>query len=418
MASIAIIGTGISGMGMAHLLHPKHAITVYEKSAETGGHTRTRIVDYGGTKIPVDTGFIVFNERNYPNLVGLFKQLNVATHKSSMTFAATVDDGRFEWCARDLNGIFGQRRNLLNPRFYRMLRDVKRFNAHARATVDANPDLTLGGLVARLGLGRGFLTNYLLPMGGAIWSCSPTTMLDFPAATFVRFFENHGLLAFSGQPQWYTVTGGSREYMRRLIAPFAERIRTDCAATEVRRENGKVHVRDSRGEEHVYDHVVFASHANETLAMLRDATAQERSILGAFSYQKNHAFLHKDITVMPKRKRCWASWVYRTTTNGDEPAISVSYWMNLLQGIDASKPLFVTLNPITPIAPEHIFDAHVFEHPVFTREAIAAQTRLPEIQGNQNSWFAGAYTRYGFHEDGLLSAVNVARLMGEPIPWQ
>ncbi len=417
MASIAIIGTGISGMGMAHLLYPKHDITVYEKSAEIGGHTRTRIVDYDGKKIPVDTGFIVFNERNYPNLVGLFKQLGVATHKSDMTFAATVDNGRFEWCARDLNGIFGQRRNLFNPRFYRMLRDVKRFNTHARQSVDANPDLTLAALVNMLGLGHGFLVNYLLPMGGAIWSCSPTTMLDFPAATFVRFFENHGLLSFSGQPQWYTVTGGSCEYMRRLTAPFADRIRTDCAAVNVRRENGSVHVRDCRGEERIYDRVVFASHADETLTMLRDATADERAILGAFTYQKNHAFLHKDITVMPRRKRCWASWVYRTDTAAAEPAISVSYWMNLLQGIDDSKPLFVTLNPITPIAPEHIFDEHVFEHPVFTRAAMVAQARLPDIQGQQNSWFAGAYTRYGFHEDGLLSAVTVAQQMGETIPW-
>ena len=198
MASIAIIGTGISGMGAAYLLNPHHTITVYEKSAETGGHSRTRIVDYDGTAIPVDTGFIVYNERNYPNLVGLFKHLAVPTHASNMTFASTIDDGRFEWCARDLNGMFGQRRNIFNPAFYRMIRDVKRFNAAARTTVDANPDLTLGQLVSALGLGQGFLTHYLLPMGGAIWSCPPSTMLDFPATTFVRFFENHGLLAFSG----------------------------------------------------------------------------------------------------------------------------------------------------------------------------------------------------------------------------
>jgi uncharacterized protein len=417
MYSIAIIGSGISGMGTAHLLHPKHAITLYEKNAVTGGHTRTKLVDYDGVSIPVDTGFIVYNERNYPNLVGLFKQLNVPTHKSDMTFAATVDGGKFEWCARDVNGVFGQRRNILNPHFYRMLRDVMRFNKRARAMVDAKPELTLGGLVAALKLGSGFMKNYLLPMGGAIWSCSPTTMLAFPARTFIQFFENHGLMAFTGQPQWYTVTGGSREYMARLIAPFADRIRTHCAAVSVRRTAEGVFVRDSRGEELRYDRVVFASHADETLAMLSDATPTEREILGAFQYQTNEAYLHRDVSVMPTRKRCWASWVYHANNAGDEPAISVTYWMNLLQGIDDSKPLFVTLNPYLPIAPELVFDQHTFTHPVFTRESIAAQARLPEIQGQNNSWFAGAYTRYGFHEDGLLSAVNVAKSMGEVIPW-
>lgn len=417
MHTIAIIGSGISGMGTAHLLHPHHAITLYEKNAVTGGHTRTKTVDYDGVTIPVDTGFIVYNERNYPNLVGLFKQLNVPTHKSDMTFAATVDGGKFEWCARDVNGVFGQRRNLLNPHFYRMLRDVIRFNKKARAMVDAKPELTLGGLVQALKLGSGFMKNYLLPMGGAIWSSSPTTMLAFPARTFIQFFENHGLMAFSGQPQWYTVTGGSREYMARLIAPFADRIRTNCAAVSVRRTPEGVFVRDSRGEELRYDRVVFASHADETLAMLEDASPAEREILGAFTYQTNEAYLHRDVSVMPKRKRCWASWVYHANNAGAEPAISVTYWMNLLQGIDHTKPLFVTLNPPTPIAPALVFDQHTFTHPVFTRESIAAQARLPEIQGVNNSWFAGAYTRYGFHEDGLLSAVNVASSMGEVIPW-
>ncbi|MES2984647.1 MAG: FAD-dependent oxidoreductase [Pseudomonadota bacterium] len=417
MASIAIIGTGISGMGAAHLLHPHHDITVYERAAEIGGHTRTRMVETGGVSIPVDTGFIVFNERNYPNLVGLFKQLGVPVQKSDMTFAATIDGGAFEWCARDLNGVFGQRRNLLNPKFYGMIRDVLRFNKHARAMVDAAPEMTLGELVAQLKLGRGFLANYLLPMGGAIWSCSPTMMLDFPAATFVHFFENHGLLAFSGQPQWYTVTGGSREYVARITAAFAHKIRTNCAVVGVTRRDGKVHVRDSQGGVSVYDEVVFASHADQTLAMLEDASAAETEILGAFSYQPNQAVLHGDASVMPRRKRCWASWVYHARTGGAEPAISVTYWMNLLQSIDEKHLLFVTLNPLTPIAPEHVFDTHQFEHPVFTGAAMAAQRRMGELQGINGCWFAGAYTRYGFHEDGLLSAVRVAQAMGARIPW-
>jgi predicted NAD/FAD-binding protein len=418
MATIAIIGSGISGMGAAHLLHPKHEITLYEKASIVGGHSRTKQVDYDGTAIPVDTGFIVYNERNYPNLVGLFKQLGVATHKSNMTFAASIDDGALEWCARDLNGMFGQRRNLLRPRFYRLLRQVLRFNARARAMVDAAPDVTLGELVQSLGLDSDFLHHYLLPMGGAIWSCSPSLMLQFPARTFLRFFENHGLLGFSGQPQWYTVTGGSREYVAKITAPYAHRIRTDCAVVHVRREGGKVWVRDARGEEIAYDRAIFASHADETLAMLSDASAEERRILGSFTYQTNEAFLHRDTAVMPRRKRCWASWVYHADNAGAEPTIGVTYWMNLLQGIDASKPLFVTLNPTRPIAESKIFDRHLFTHPVFTREAIAAQAALPQIQGAQQCWFAGAYTRYGFHEDGLLSAVNVAKQMGEVIPWE
>jgi predicted NAD/FAD-binding protein len=298
-----------------------------------------------------------------------------------------------------------------------MLRDVIRFNKNARAMVDAKPELTLGELVKALKLGEGFMKNYLLPMGGAIWSSSPTTMLAFPARTFIQFFENHGLMAFSGQPQWYTVTGGSREYMAKLTALFAHRIRTDCAAVHVRRTAEGVFVRDSRGEELRYDRVVFASHADETLAMLSDATPAEREILGAFRYQVNEAYLHRDVRVMPKRKRCWASWVYHADHAGNEPAISVTYWMNLLQGIDEAKPLFVTLNPSKPIAPECLFDHHTFTHPVFTRESISAQLRVPKLQGQNNSWFAGAYTRYGFHEDGLLSAVNVATSMGEVIPW-
>ncbi len=417
MASIAIIGSGISGMGTAHLLHKNHTITLYEKNAITGGHTRTKTVDYDGVSIPVDTGFIVYNERNYPNLIGLFAELHVPTHESNMTFAATINRGAFEWCARDLNGMFGQRRNLLSPAFYRMLRDVIRFNRSARAMVDDVPDITLGALVASLGLSEAFLRNYLLPMGGAIWSCPTATMLEFPARSFIRFFENHGLLAFSGQPQWRTVTGGSQEYMRRLIAPFQHHIRTDCAVVAVRRESDGVYVRDVRGEEIRYDRVVFASHADETLAMLSDASDDERRILGAFTYQTNHAYLHRDTRVMPKRKRCWASWVYHADTLGDTPHIAVTYWMNLLQGIDHQKPLFVTLNPLHEIPKDKLFDHHVFTHPVFTREAMAAQAQLPSLQGAQQCWFAGAYTRYGFHEDGLTSAVNVARSMGETIPW-
>ena len=419
VARIAIIGTGISGMGAAYLLHQAgHDITVYEKNAVTGGHTRTIEVDYGGTLIPVDTGFIVYNLPNYPYLSAMFKHLGVAVQKSDMSFGISVNRGAFEWGARSLNAVFGQRRNLFRPSFYQLIRDVLRFNAGAEAMVALEPQLTLGELVARMRLSSGFMRYYLLPMGGAIWSCSPKTMLEFPARTFVRFFKNHALLDIRNQHQWYTVSGGSREYMHKLTAPYRTRIRTSCAATQVKRSADGVEITDSNGETSCYDRIVFASHANETLAMLADATDAERSILGAFEYQKNIAYLHRDASIMPKRKPCWASWVYHAEGQaGDEMNIAVTYWMNLLQSIDEKYPLFVTLNPIQPIDPALVFDRHVFEHPVFTREAIAAQERLPSLQGQRNSWFCGAYARYGFHEDGLGSAVAVAESMGVLVPW-
>ena len=422
MAKIAIIGSGISGMGAAYLLHRAgHTITVYEKAPVVGGHSRTLTVDYQGQSIPVDTGFIVYNEPNYPNLVGLFKHLNVATHKSNMSFAITVDGGRFEWGARSLNAVFGQRRNLLRPRFYRMIRDVMRFNARALQTVNAHPTYNLGQLIKHLGLSDGFLRYYLLPMGGAIWSCPPESMLDFPAATFVQFFKNHGLLSFTGQHQWYTVTGGSKEYVKKITAPYLDQIRTNCAAVRVTRSNGLVSVEDSTGNTHTYDQIVFACHANDTLGMLADASTDETSVLGAFTYQKNIAYLHRDETIMPKRRLCWASWVYHATQPGhaDERAhgIGVTYWMNLLQGISNKYPLFVTLNPHQPVADDLVFNRHEFEHPVFTAQTLSAQLRLPQLQGKNNSWFCGAYTRYGFHEDGLMSAVKVAESLGAPIPW-
>ncbi len=417
MAKIAIVGTGISGLGAAYLLHPRHEITVYEKAPRIGGHTRTMSARYGDADIPVDTGFIVFNERNYPHLTAMFRHLGVKVHKSEMTFAATINGGWLEWGAKNLNAIFGQRRNMLRPRFYRLVRDVMRFNSHAEATVARRPRITLGELIRHLELGDWFKHYYILPMGGAIWSCPPREMLSFPALAFVRFFANHGLLSVSGQPQWYTVTNGAQSYIDLLTAPFAGRIRTGCGAARVTREDGKVRVSDARGNTETYDEVVLACHGNEARALLGDANAKEAELLGAFRYQKNHAVLHKDVSFMPKRQACWASWVYHADGSAAEPAISVSYWMNSLQGIDRRYPLFVTLNPTRRIAPEHVFDEHDFEHPVFDEAAIAAQSQLRALQGFRNTWFCGAHLGHGFHEDGLRSAVEVARGLGAAIPW-
>lgn len=418
MARIAIIGTGVSGLGAAYLLHPHHDITVYEKAPRIGGHSRTVTVDYDGRAIPVDTGFIVFNRPNYPNLTGLFRHLDVPVHESDMTFSASIRGGWLEWGARDLGTVFGQRRNLLRPRFALLVRDVLKFNAGAEAAVERHPHFTLDQLIGHLGLGDWFRRFYLLPMAGAIWSCPLNEMLRFPARSLVRFFANHHLLSFSGQPQWYTVTGGSQEYVARLVAPFRHRIRVGCGAAAVTRADGKVQVRDTSGETRAYDDVVLACHGNEAVALLKDASAGEQAALSPFRYQRNLAILHRDESVMPRRRRCWASWVYSSDGEADDPKITVSYWMNRLQGIDERYPLFVSLNPKSPIDEKLVFDATEFDHPVFDSDAIAAQSKVRALQGVRNTWFCGAHLRHGFHEDGLASAVYVARLKGSTIPWE
>jgi predicted NAD/FAD-binding protein len=417
MAKIAIIGTGIAGLGASYLLHPHHDIAVYEKADRIGGHARTLTIDYDGAQIPVDTGFIVFNEPNYPHLSAMFRHLDVATHESDMTFAATIRDGWLEWGAKNFDTVIGQRRNLLRPRFGKLVRDVLKFNANALDTVERLPELTLNELIDELQLGEWFRRYYLLPMTGAIWSCPPREMLAFPARSLVRFFANHHLLDASGQPQWYTVTGGSERYVSRLSQSFAHKVRTNSGVRAVRRQDGRVIVTAAQGQSEAFDDVVFACHADEALALLTDADGAERSALGAFRYQMNRAVLHRDPTFMPKRKRCWASWVYTSDGRGDDPAIFVTYWMNLLQGIRHDRPLFVTLNPSLAI-PEHaIFDEHEFAHPVFDHGAIAAQAKLQALQGTRNVWFCGAHMRHGFHEDGLASAVHVAELLGARVPW-
>jgi predicted NAD/FAD-binding protein len=418
MAKIAIIGTGISGLAAAYLLNRRHEVTVYERAERIGGHARTVTVNYGGRTIPVDTGFIVFNEKNYPHLSAMFRHLDVPVHKSDMTFAASIRNGWLEWGAKDANAIFGQRRNLLRPKFGLLIHDVFRFNSLAESTVERQPHLTLDGLIAALGLGDWFRRYYLLPMSAAIWSCPPCEMMRFPARTLVRFFANHHLLSASGQPQWYTVTGGAQEYVRRLSAPFAHRARLGCGATRVTRDARGALVADAMGGRERYDHVVLASHGDETLCLLADATAEERRLLSAFRYQPNVAVLHRDASVMPKSKRCWASWNYSSDGDLEDPSLSVTYWMNRLQGIPNETPLFVTLNPRTPIAPELVFDTHRFDHPVFDAAAIAAQPRIQALQGARNTWFCGAHLRHGFHEDGLASAAHVARLLGAETPWQ
>lgn len=415
---IAIIGSGISGNVAAWLLNQHHDITVYEKNRYIGGHSRTLTIQHQGQAVDVDTGFIVFNHRCYPLLKGLFEHLGVATEKSDMSFGATIHDGWLEYGTHSLNTLFGQRRNLLRPAYWEMLRDILRFFKVAREMLEqGDVDTTLGEFVAKHRFGQWFKKYYLLPMGGAIWSCPVQQMLEFPAATFLRFFDNHGLLSPDGQLQWYTVSGGSKRYVDALTAPFRDKVRLGCGVVRVARVKGKVEVTDTNGNVDTYDQVVMASHADETLAMLEHPTEDEQRLLSAFAYQNNTAYLHKDASFMPKRKSCWSSWVYRSHERRDTRDISLTYWMNNLQNLDTESPIFVTLNPTKPPAAEDVYDVHQFSHPVFTREAIAAQQELPHIQGKAQIWYCGAYTRYGFHEDGMMSGVAVAEALGAPLPW-
>lgn len=408
MSKIAIIGSGISGLSAAYLLHRKHEITLFERESRAGGHSRTVTVKHGDRIISVDTGFIVFNERNYPNLTALFRELDVPVKDSDMTYALSVANGRFEWGAENLNTIFGQRSNLLKPSFYRLFSEVIRFNEGAEKVVADRPDISLGALIETMGLSERFRQLYLLPMSGAIWSSPPRQMLDFPAAVFVQFFRNHGLLSMSGQPQWRTVDGGSEKYVSRILQSLGSRIRTNCGAASVERKPGQVTVQLANGDAQVFDHVVLACHSDEALSLLADKTEAENQALGAIRYQKNDAILHRDPRFMPRRRRCWASWNYQSDGLGSEPAVAVTYWMNRLQGIDENYPLFVTLNPDSKVAPEDVFDRHIFHHPVFDASAVVAQTKIRAMQGQGNTWFCGAYLRHGFHEDGLLSALRIA----------
>jgi len=407
---IAVIGAGVSGLAAAHLLSPGNRITVFEAANRLGGHARTVMAGLRGDR-PVDTGFIVFNYANYPHLTRLFADLDVPVRKSDMSFGATIDGGRVEYALRTINTVFGQRRNVVNPRFLRMLRDIARFNTRAEDTA-ASDDMTIDDLIAALGLGDGFRRHYLLPICGAIWSTPASEVGAFPARTLVRFFRNHALMSAGGQHQWWTVQGGSIEYVRRLEARLrltGVEMRTGCPVTAVRRTEDGVRVATPGAEPEHFDEVILACHSDQALRLLEDADATERSALSAIRYQCNRAVLHRDDSQMPARRRCWSSWVYQSERQGADTAVGVTYWMNRLQGIPESDPLFVTLNPAREIPQQLIYDEAIFEHPVFDRAALHAQERIAALQGQRNTWFAGAWLRHGFHEDGFASAVRIAR---------
>ena len=424
---VAVIGTGIAGNAAAWTLSKRYPVTVYDREIRPGGHSHTVTIDYDGTQLAVDIGFIVYNELNYPDLTALFAHLGVATVESCMSFAVTTDAGRFEWKGGGSNwretarGLFAQRRNLLSPSYLRMLRDILTFNTksvedHAAGRLAG---LTLGDYFAERKFAPRLLTDYLAPMGAAIWSAPAAEMLDFPAENFVAFFKNHRLLQYD-RPVWRTVKGGSRRYVEKMISSFRDRIRLGCAVTSIERTPHGVIVHDSRGGRDSYDHVVIASHSDQALAMLSDADDRERAILGAIGYAPNTVYLHRDIRLMPKRAHAWASWNFLRWRREGAAAndVAVTYWMNRLQGIDNDKPLFVSLNPPFAPAAELTFGKYMCEHPQYNARAFAAQRRLGEIQGRRRTWFCGAWTGYGFHEDGLRSGLAVAEALGAAVPWR
>ncbi len=375
-----------------------------------------------GGSIPVDTGFIVYNECNYPNLTALFHHLGVSTKESVMSFAVSLDEGRFEYSGSEAYGtLFAQKRNLLRPAFHRMLADIMRFNAAATRYLrgrDSDETLTIGEFLDRGRYGESFCNRYLLPMSAAIWSANLERMRNFPAISFFRFFENHGLLSLSNRPVWRTVRGGSNTYVEALTRSFRERLRLGVGARSVMRDGEAVTIWDSRGEVHQYDAVVLACHADQALSVIEAPTNAERSVLGAFEYQSNDVYLHSDDRLMPRRRAVWSSWNYLATGARHHAAkVSVTYWLNKLQRLDSERLALVSLNPPREPAQEHVVAKLKYEHPMFDRRALEAQARLAEIQGRHRLWFAGAHWGFGFHEDGLTSGLHVASSLGIAPPW-
>jgi len=411
--NIAIIGSGISGLGAAYLLNQNHNITVYEQNNYIGGHSRTITAN----NIPIDTGFIVFNYRNYPLLTGLFNHLNVPVAKSNMSFAASIKNNWLEYGTDSLKSIIAQKRNLLKPQFIKMAADIFKFNKQSLKYIDADPSITLGQCLKDLKMGEWFKNYFILAMGGAIWSTPLKQMLEFPVSSFIRFFSNHGLLTINDQPQWYTVKGGSKEYIKLLTAGFADKIKLNCGVTKVTRVNNGVEITDKQDNTIKYDQVIFACHSDQAIKMLSNPTKAEQKIIGAIKYQPNRVVLHSDTSFMPKAKAAWASWVYLSQEALDtNDEVSLSYWMNKLQPLSTTENYIVTLNPARE--PQNIHNEGILHHPVFDSAAINAQSKLHTINGIDKIWYAGAWVKFGFHEDGFASGVHVAKKLGATIPWE
>lgn len=405
---IAIIGSGIAGNTLAHYLHKEgHDLTIFEAGSHIGGHTHTHSVDYLGASYQVDTGFIVFNDKTYPNFLALLDELNVPWQPSHMSFSVHCEKTGFEYNGTNLNALFAQRRNVFNPRFYRMIQDILRFNKESLVLLDEGEEIELGTYLRFNGYGQMFIDYYIIPMGAAIWSTDARQMMKFPARFFVRFFHNHGMLTVNNRPEWRVIQGGSARYVEALTAPFENAYRLNSPVQSVRRLKTSVRVKPLYGTEEKFDWVFFACHSDEALSILADPSEAEQQILGAIPYQENEIVLHHDRQLLPKRKLAWAAWNYHVTRQPLDK-VAVTYNMNILQGLSLPKanadPLLVTLNHTKPIDPNKIIKRITYHHPVYTKAGTAAQARHAEISGHQRTGYCGAYWRNGFHEDGVVSA--------------
>jgi predicted NAD/FAD-binding protein len=416
--NIAVIGSGIAGMSAAWLLSQNHEVTLFEKGARLGGHSNTVEVKTKTGPTLVDTGFIVFNRRTYPNLVALLEHLNVATKTSDMSFGVSLNGGKTAYSSVGAAAFLRDGRNLLSPRFWSMILDLVRFYRQAPGDLPAMREemMSLGEYLKRRGYGAAFQHDHLLPQAAAIWSASLAEIREYPACAFVQFFENHGLLQLAGRPPWRTIEGGATAYVNVLSAPYAERVRLSAGAVSVRRESGGVWVRDAKGRTERFDALVIATHADSALDLLDDPSEEESDLLGAFRYSKSYAVLHTDRSLMPRNQRQWASWNYV----GDNPdsGCVVSYWMNLLQRLPCDEQIFLTLNPQRAPRSDAVLYQTEYEHPLFDAGALIAQRRLWSLQGARNTWFCGAHFGAGFHEDGLQAGLAVAeQLGGAKRPW-
>lgn len=415
---VAVVGSGAAGLSAAWLLSKRHQVTLLEQGSALGGHANT--VDTGDRLSPaIDTGFIVYNEPSYPNLTRWFADMGVQTEKSNMSFAVSRDNGNFEYAGGPRTGLFAQPSLLLRPRFYRMLRDLVRFYRNAPTQIPNDSAITLGEFLSQNKYSDAFLDDHLMPFAAAIWSASPETMLDYPAAAFIRFCQNHGLLQLTNRPQWRTVSGGSRCYVNKVATAIgADNIHTGFTVAGIKRDDDGVHLHSTTGDTVHADQVVIATHADQALAMLEKPTALESSCLGAFAYEPNYAVLHTDASFMPQRKRAWCSWNY-VEAKASEHKVCVSYWMNLLQNLDSEQNYFVTLNPSSMPANQACVAESHYEHPIFNTAAMAAQQELWHLQGKRRTWFCGSYFGSGFHEDAVQSGLAVAeQLGGIDRPWQ